>query len=148
MKMHISLYVKDIDKTVEFYNKFFEQDAAKVKEDYAKYDLDNPGLIISFVKNESRVNPDYGHLGFVVESLEQVKDKMEKVKQNGLEVLEEFGTNCCYANQDKFWVTDPDGNQWEVYSFNSDVEFNDPKYAEESASACCSPQTLTQIEFK
>ena len=52
---------------------------------------------------------------------------------------EEIGTACCYAVQDKFWVTDPDGVQWEVYYFHEDVEFNDPKYAMEDASACCMP---------
>jgi hypothetical protein len=50
---------------------------------------------------------------------------------------EEIGTSCCYARQDKFWVNDPDGVQWEVYYFHQDTEFNDPHYESTEASACC-----------
>jgi hypothetical protein len=50
---------------------------------------------------------------------------------------EEAGTNCCYAKQDKFWVTDPDGIQWEVYYFHADAEFNDPHYETNDAVTCC-----------
>jgi hypothetical protein len=75
---------------------------------------------------------------------------LECAKQNELDVLEEMDTNCCYANQDKFWVVDPDGYHWEVYSFNEDVEFNDPRYAKESTTACCSPSkpAKTKINLK
>ena len=70
-----------------------------------------------------------------------------KSKKKFLEKLqkEEIDTNCCYANQDKFWVSDPDGHQWEVYYFNHDTTFNDPHYEAATASACCTPP---QVEKK
>ena len=139
MKMHVSLYVADAARTKEFYELFFNQKATKVKSDYVKFELENPALVISFVQNKDRVRSNFGHLGFVADSLEVVVNRLEQAKSNHLDILEEMGTNCCYANQDKFWVTDPDGHQWEIYTFNSDVEFNDPKYASQEASACCTP---------
>ena len=145
MKMHVSLYVADAARTKEFYELFFNQKATKVKDDYVKFELDKPELVISFLENKDRVQSNFGHLGFVAESLEVVMNRLENAKSNNLDVQEEMGTNCCYANQDKFWVTDPDGHQWEVYSFNEDVKFNDPKYASQDATACCTPQVQLNI---
>ena len=66
-----------------------------------------------------------------------------------MEVLEEMGTNCCYANQDKFWVKDPNGVQWEVYYFHEDVAFNDPHYASNDENvACCTPTDTAVVEKK
>jgi hypothetical protein len=64
---------------------------------------------------------------------------LEKARAQGIVSKEEIGTSCCYAIQDKFWATDPDGVQWEVYYFHEDAEFNDPHYALEDAAACCMP---------
>ena len=138
-RMHVSLYVKDLAQTVNFYSTFFGQPASKVKKGYAKYELENPGLIISFVENAERVGDSFGHLGIQVDSKEEMERRLNLADTNGLKTLVEEGTACCYAVQDKFWVSDPDGNQWEVYYFHEDVEFNDPKYATEDAGACCSP---------
>ena len=138
-RMHVSLYVSDIASTVNFYTTFFGQPASKVKKGYAKYELTNPGLIISFVENPDRVKGNFGHLGFQVGSKEEMEAKLAIAREKNIVSLEEMGTACCYAVQDKFWVTDPDGVQWEVYYFHEDVEFNDPKYSLEDASACCMP---------
>lgn len=142
--MHVSLYVKDIAATVDFYNKFFGQQASKVKPGYAKYMLDEPSLIISFVEAADKVQANFGHLGFQVATKEELENRLEQTHTQGLQSLEEMGTNCCYALQDKYWVADPDGHQWEVYYFHQDSEFNDPKYATEEASACCSPAMQTE----
>ncbi|MFC6996184.1 ArsI/CadI family heavy metal resistance metalloenzyme [Rufibacter roseus] len=138
-RMHVSYYVSDITKTVDFYTAFFGQAPAKQKTDYAKFVLDSPSLIISFVQNPDRVQPHFGHLGFQVESQAELLARLEDIKANGLPILEEIGTNCCYATQDKFWITDPDGVQWEVYYFHADAEFNDPHYQTQEATACCLP---------
>lgn len=140
--MHVSLYVKDIASTVNFYTAFFGQPASKVKPGYAKYELEDPALIISFVQNEERVRSNFGHLGIQVATKELMEERLEVARKFGLVSLEEMGTACCYAVQDKFWATDPDGHQWEVYYFHEDVEFNDPKYALEENAVCCSPETV------
>lgn len=138
-RMHVSLYVSNIANTVNFYNAFFGKAAVKVKPGYAKYILDSPSLIISFVENKERVQQNFGHLGFQVETLDQLNQLLGEMKRKALLVKEEMGTTCCYAKQDKFWVNDPDGVQWEVYYFHEDAEFNDPHYGSEEASACCLP---------
>ena len=136
-RMHVSLYVSDIQKSVEFYSQFFGQEPNKVKANYAKYVLDKPSLIISFVENKERVESNFGHLGFQVETLEDLNIKLWEAKKKGLVSKQEKETNCCYAKQDKFWVTDPDNFQWEVYYFHADAEFNDPYYEEHVQKACC-----------
>jgi catechol 2,3-dioxygenase-like lactoylglutathione lyase family enzyme len=143
-RMHISLYVSNIEATIKFYDTFFGQPATKTKVNYAKYILESPSLIISFVENKERVQQNFGHLGFEVASKDEVMLKMLTLKTKGILVKEEMGTNCCYALQDKFWATDPDGVQWEVYYFHADSDFNDPHYTEggeKEAAACCMPPT-------
>ena len=138
-RMHVSLYVTDIASTVNFYTAFFGVPAVKIKPGYAKYILEKPSLIISFVENPERVQQNFGHLGFQVETVEELHQRMETAKKYNLVAKEEIGTNCCYARQDKFWVNDPDGVQWEVYYFHEDAAFNDPHYETQDASACCMP---------
>ncbi len=138
-RMHVSLYVSDINKTVRFYDTFFGKPADKVKSNYAKYILDKPSLIISFVENPERVQSNFGHLGFQVASKELMEKHLENARKLNIVAKEEMGTSCCYAVQDKFWVNDPDGHQWEIYYFHADAEFNDPHYSEVDASACCMP---------
>ena len=140
-RMHVSLYVSDISKTVEFYSAFFGQEPSKVKPDYAKYILEKPSLIISFVENNKRVQSNFGHLGFQVETPAELESKLTHAKKQNLVTKEEMGTNCCYAKQDKFWVKDPDNVQWEVYYFHEDAAFNDPHYETAEAAACCTVST-------
>ncbi len=147
-RMHVSLYVSDIAKTVDFYNQFFETGPVKVKPNYAKYLLEKPSLIISFVENKDFVQPHFGHLGFQVETLEELNLKLETARSRQLVKKEEIGTNCCYAKQDKFWVNDPDGVKWEVYYFHADAEFNDPHYTTLEADACCMPADHTLVQQK
>jgi len=136
-RMHVSLYVSDLSKSIEFYNSFFGAEPVKVKPAYVKYLLENPSLIISFVENKERVQQNFGHLGFQVETVEDLNIKLWEAKKKNIVSKEEKGTNCCYAKQDKFWATDPDGVQWEVYYFHEDAEFNDPHYEMSEAAVCC-----------
>jgi catechol 2,3-dioxygenase-like lactoylglutathione lyase family enzyme len=138
-RMHVSLYVSNLEASVSFYNSFFGLPAAKIRPGYAKYVLEQPSLIISFVENSERVQQNFGHLGFQVETPEELKARLQDAGSKGLLEKEEIGTSCCYAKQDKFWVSDPDGVQWEVYYFHEDSEFNDPRYELSEASVCCMP---------
>jgi catechol 2,3-dioxygenase-like lactoylglutathione lyase family enzyme len=127
-RMHVSLYVTDLEKTISFYNQFFGRLPVKIKPGYVKYVLDQPSLIISFAEQRDRVQAHFGHLGFQVETIEVMQEALNRMKELRLDVREEMGVNCCYARQDKFWVNDPDGVEWEVYYFHEDAEFNDPRY--------------------
>jgi Glyoxalase/Bleomycin resistance protein/Dioxygenase superfamily len=88
------------------------------------------------------------HMGVQVDSPEVVQSELRRVKATGLPVVEEKGVDCCHANQDKFWVQDPDGVRWEVYCLNRDIEEAEvaPARAQEPkagvpccASDCCPP---------
>jgi catechol 2,3-dioxygenase-like lactoylglutathione lyase family enzyme len=147
-RMHVSLYVSNLAASVNFYSTFFGQPANKVKPGYAKYILDKPSLIISFIENSDRVQSNFGHLGFQVETFEEMSNLLDKARAQGIVSKEEIGTSCCYAVQDKFWATDPYGVQWEVYYFHEDAEFNDPHYASEDAAACCMPTSEQKEKIK
>ncbi len=147
--MHVSMYVSNLAKTEAHYDSFFGQAANKSMPGYAKYELSEPALVISFVENTELVQANFGHLGFRVPNGTALEEWKKKMGQANIQVLEEEGTNCCYASQDKFWVTDPDGIQWEVYNFLGDVSFNDPKYAmkgekDGNEDACCSPAMVVK----
>ena len=143
-RMHVSLYVSDLNKSIRFYNRFFGQEPDKVKTRYAKYILKSPSLIISFIENKERVQSNFGHLGFQVSEKEEMLDRLEVAKSLDILSREEMGVSCCYAVQDKFWVNDPDNVQWEVYYFHEDVEFNDPHYEMKDASACCTADSSAE----
>ena len=151
-RMHTSFYVSNIEKTVTFYNTFFGQEPTKVRPGYAKYILDAPSLIISFIESPEKVNANFGHIGIQVDTQDEMYRRFFEAKTKGLELVEEIGVSCCYAKQDKFWVSDPDGIEWEIYYFHEDAEFNDPRYEMKSATdtegaACgCSPKELAVTE--
>ena len=134
VKFHIGLHVSNMASTVSFYEKLFQSSPVKVKSDYAKFELENPGLVISFMESRQNVNPEFGHLGLRVETSEMLQERKEVVERHLTIQLEEENTNCCYARQDKFWVNDPDGYEWEVYHFKEDVESNEKQF---QAAPCC-----------
>jgi hypothetical protein len=149
--MHVSLYVSDLLQTISFYNLFFGKAPEKIRKGYVKYVLDEPSLIISFVESPERVRQNFGHLGFQVETIEELNDRLEQAQKAGLFTREEIGTNCCFAKQDKFWVTDYGKIQWEVYYFHEDAEFNDPHYEViKTPAECCDTPAVEKpkVEFK
>ena len=88
------------------------------------------------------------HVGVQVESVGTVMAELARVKGAGLAVVEEMGVDCCHANQDKFWVKDPDGVEWEVYHLNYDLEGNEPQRRQSAlsvvgAAACCGGTSCT-----
>ena len=84
------------------------------------------------------------HVGVQVDSPASVMEQLARVKASRLPVREEIGVNCCHANQDKFWVQDPDGVEWEVYYLNYDLEDDVPEAASVALplakdASCCAP---------
>lgn len=134
IKFHIGLHVSDINRTVVFYQHLFDRPPVKQKSDYAKFELEEPGLVISFNEAPNHVANTFGHLGLRVTSPAQLATRKQDVEAHLEIALEEKNTNCCYAQQDKFWVTDPDGYRWEVYHFKKDVDKKDEKL---ETTPCC-----------
>ena len=134
LKAHISINVWNVVESVEFYRKMFGIEPAKVRTGYAKFDVQNPPLNLAL--NEVQVNERgaLSHLGIQVASTDDVLATKMHWTDEGLLPREEMQTNCCYAIQDKAWVSDPDGNEWEVFVV---LEDNLPETAQ--GSSCCSP---------
>src|SRR6516164_1743208 len=136
LKPHIALNVRDVAVSIEFYRKLFGIEPVKVRAGYAKFDVQNPPLNISL--NESAVaGPgSLSHLGIQVASTEDVLVVRRQWSEAGLVVRDEMKTNCCYAVQDKTWVEDPDGNQWEAFVVLEDNLTE--------SSACCGTASVGQ----
>ena len=119
LKTHIALTATNLEKSVEFYQVLFGIAPVKYKSDYAKFDIANPPLNLT-LNLEKNVQPggNLSHLGIQVETSQEVGAAIERFKISGLSTFEEHNTDCCYAVQDKVWVTDPDGNRWEVFVVN------------------------------
>jgi catechol 2,3-dioxygenase-like lactoylglutathione lyase family enzyme len=115
LKPHVSINVKSVEASIDFYRKLFAVEPSKVRQGYAKFDVENPSL--NFVLNEVAYNEcgALSHLGIQVASTEDVLKTKEHWEQVGLLTRDEMQTNCCYALQDKTWVRDPDDNEWEVF---------------------------------
>ncbi len=115
-KTHIALKVSNIEKSVTFYQAMFGVTPVKHKVDYAKFDLDNPALNLTMHLNDRiESHGTLSHLGVQVDSTETVQQTIDRFQSAGLATFEEQDTDCCYALQDKVWVTDPDGNCWEIF---------------------------------
>ncbi|WP_342045345.1 ArsI/CadI family heavy metal resistance metalloenzyme [Bacillus sp. OTU530] len=123
--VHVGINVTDLEKSMEFYTKVFGAQPVKVKEGYAKFLLEKPGLNFTLNQKEEVAGNQVNHFGFQVENKEEVLVHKERLEKEGFFAREEMNTTCCYAVQDKFWVTDPDGNEWEFFYTEADAEVYD-----------------------
>jgi catechol 2,3-dioxygenase-like lactoylglutathione lyase family enzyme len=122
-KVHVHMKVSSLEKSRAFYEKFLGVAPVKVKPGYVKFlaPFGPLNLALSEMGTSER-GGHVDHMGLQVESAAIVMRELARVKAAGLPVREEMGVNCCHANQDKFWVEDPDGVDWEVYVLNHDIE--------------------------
>ncbi|WP_077596744.1 ArsI/CadI family heavy metal resistance metalloenzyme [Oceanobacillus kimchii] len=120
--VHVGVNVTNLNESVEFYSKVFGVSPVKSKFNYAKFLLDQPGLNFTLnVKDEVGGN-QINHFGFQVETAEEILLHKKRLEKEGFFARKEMNTTCCYAVQDKFWVTDPDGNEWEFFYTKADSE--------------------------
>ncbi|SDZ86745.1 Catechol 2,3-dioxygenase [Thalassobacillus cyri] len=131
MNVHVGLNVVDLEKSIEFYTKVFGEEPVKVKSDYAKFMPEKLQLNFTLnVKPEVSGN-QVGHFGIQVEKQEDIDSQKARLEQLRFFTREETNTTCCYALQDKFWITDPDGNEWEFFYTKQDVVEN------KEEQSCC-----------
>jgi catechol 2,3-dioxygenase-like lactoylglutathione lyase family enzyme len=133
LKAHLAINVKNLERSLGFYRKLFGVEPSKVRQGYAKFDVSNPPL--NFTLNEVPFSGPgaLSHLGIQVGSSEDVRAVRQRWIDAGLITRDEEKTDCCYAVQDKSWVQDPDGNEWEVFVV---LEDNLPEVTA-AANACC-----------
>jgi len=115
LKAHLSLNVRNVEQSIEFYRKLLGIEPSKVRTGYAKFDVQNPPLNLALNEAPITGRGALSHLGIQVASTEDVLGMKQKWSDAGLLTRDEMQTNCCYAIQDKTWVRDPDGNEWEVF---------------------------------
>jgi catechol 2,3-dioxygenase-like lactoylglutathione lyase family enzyme len=135
--VHISLNVSDLSKSVEFYRGVFGE-PAKLEADYAKFVSLDPEIHLALQPGLEGAagGGALSHLGIRVGSLDEVRRRRAGLKARGVVSEEEKREACCYALQDKFWLSDPDGNRWEIYTVLEDLE-HASRAGEEPASRCC-----------
>ncbi|HKQ53497.1 MAG TPA: ArsI/CadI family heavy metal resistance metalloenzyme, partial [Pyrinomonadaceae bacterium] len=115
LKAHLAINVRDVEESLGFYKKLFGIEPSKVRKGYAKFNVENPPLNFTLNQGASGERGALSHLGIQVGSTEDVLAVRERWRAQGLVPRDEMQTNCCYALQDKAWVRDPDGNEWEVF---------------------------------
>ena len=134
MKPHLALTVSDVDRSLPFYRALLDAEPAKVKPGYAKFEPRDPAIVLALIQGDrGDTLGAFNHGGIKVSTTDEVLATRLRLKQAGLATSDEMETECCYAKQDKIWVTDPDGTPWEVFTVLEDVEHA----GSQAARACC-----------
>ena len=139
-RFHVHVAVDDLPESVRFYSTVFGAQPAVLKEDYAKWMLDDPRVNFAISRRGAAAGLD--HLGIQVESDAELTLLRAQVAQAQIAALDQTGASCCYAKSDKYWITDPQGIAWETFHTLDSI----PVFGEDTrtapapgASACCSP---------
>lgn len=141
LKVHLALNTGKFAESVDFYKAFFGREPVKLKPGYAKFDVENPGLNLTLNEDAVSSKGALNHLGIQVPSTDEVVAATARLKAAGLLTREEVNTDCCYALQDKVWVKDPNGYEWEVFTVKvadtrPDLQANAP-VSSAAVNACC-----------
>lgn len=137
-RLQLALNVDDLTQAIGFYSTLFNTEPAKVKPGYANFAVAEPPLKLVLIENPGK-GGSINHLGVEVESSETVHSEIARLAGAGLFTEEEMNTTCCFATQDKVWVTAPDDEKWEVYTKLADAETfgaSDPGQADADVCDC------------
>jgi catechol 2,3-dioxygenase-like lactoylglutathione lyase family enzyme len=134
-RVQLALNVNDVDEAVEFYTKLFGTEPAKRRPGYANFAIAEPPLKLVLLENPG-LGGSLNHLGVEVADVDTVDAEQTRLAGQGLASIDERGTTCCYAKQDKFWVQGaPNGEPWEIYTVLADsLAFRDQT---EGHDQCC-----------
>jgi glyoxalase/bleomycin resistance protein/dioxygenase superfamily protein len=135
-RVQLALNVDNLDEAIGFYSKLFNTTPAKVKPGYANFAVSAPPLKLVLIENRGH-GGTLNHLGVEVESSAAVHAEIARLTNEEMFTDEELGTTCCFATQDKVWVTGPAGEKWEVYTVLADSE----SFGRDAGSSCCATAT-------
>ncbi|PIM73233.1 glyoxalase/bleomycin resistance/dioxygenase family protein [Streptomyces sp. JV178] len=138
-RVQLALRVADLEASIAFYSKLFGTEPAKRREGYANFAITEPPVKLVLIEGEAGEDTRLDHLGVEVASTEQVDAATTRLKEAGLATFQENDTSCCYALQDKVWVTGPGKEPWEVYVVKADAD-QLGKSAVSGGDACCTGQ--------
>lgn len=145
LKAHLALNVKNVEMSISFYKKMLGIEPSKVRTGYAKFDVEYPPLNLTLNEVSFNERGALSHLGIQVASTEDVLAMRQIWHEQGLYTRDEMDTNCCYAIQDKTWVSDPDGNEWEVFVVKEDNLAETAMCCVGEDVSACAPPVLTGI---
>jgi hypothetical protein len=137
-RFHVHVSVADIGDSVRFYSELFGTGPTVLKPDYAKWMLEDPR--VNFAISSHHQPAGVNHLGFQVESDEELRGMQAQLQAAGARIIEENEQPCCYARSDKYWVNDPTGIAWETFHTLSSI----PVYGEDTAASKLS-ETVVQL---
>jgi catechol 2,3-dioxygenase-like lactoylglutathione lyase family enzyme len=120
-RVQLALRVADLDAAIDFYSRLFATEPAKRRPGYANFAIAEPPLKLVLLEGEAGEATRMDHLGVEVASTDEVAAATGRLAEAGLATRVEDGTTCCYAVQDKVWVTGPGGEPWEVYTVKADA---------------------------
>jgi catechol 2,3-dioxygenase-like lactoylglutathione lyase family enzyme len=120
-RVQLALNVDDLDEAITFYSTLFNAQPVKRKPGYANFTIADPPLKLVLLENPGH-GGSLNHLGVEVQTSAVVHAEIARLTEVGMFTEEEIGTTCCFATQDKVWVTGPDGEKWEVYTVLADSE--------------------------
>ena len=138
-RLHVNLSVSDLEQSIGFYSSLFNAEPTVLKQDYAKWMLDDPRVNFAITTRGERKGLD--HLGIQVEDDAELGEVYSRLKGAGAPVIEEGRTTCCYANSEKSWIFDPEGIAWETFLTlgDSPVYGTDTIRDINADKACCEP---------
>lgn len=123
LKFHLSLNVADLNRSIGFYRTVFGCEPAKHRTDYAKFELNEPPVVLALEPRTSSGEGTLNHLGLRLSDAGKLAEMQRRLELAGLSSEREQGVECCYARQTKFWLHDPDRNLWEFYVLEKDIEY-------------------------
>ncbi len=138
-RFHMHVAVKNIEESVQFYSTLFGVPPVKLKDDYAKWLVEDPRINFAISTRSDVLGVN--HLGIQVENEGELEVITERLKKADLGVYGEGETTCCYAESKKAWVRDPANIAWEAYQNMADAEVfgNESNQDEDQEGGCCEP---------
>ncbi|OBK27168.1 cadmium transporter [Mycobacterium asiaticum] len=140
-RVQLALNVNDLEAAIMFYSKLFKTEPAKRKPGYANFAIADPPLKLVLLENPG-AGGTLNHLGVEVGSSDMVHAEITRLAEAGMLTAAEIGTTCCFATQDKVWVSGPGGESWEIYTVLADSETfgagsQQAATGDDEAAACC-----------
>ena len=135
-KLHLHIGVKDLNKSVSFYETLFKSKPTKLKKDYAQWILEDPKINFAISTRAEKSGVD--HLGIQVDNSVELNKIREDLDKAEISTHSDGEITCCYAKSEKSWVTDPNGVAWEAYHTMEDAEmYHGEKKTPKKKSTCC-----------
>lgn len=137
MRLQLALNVSDLDQAIDFYQKMFDTEPAKIRPGYANFAIANPPLKLVLFENGGAPG-SINHLGVETETATEVVEAEQRLNADGLETTGVVDTQCCYAEKTETWLTAPDELRWEYYVKTGDAEQFANIVVEGDGNVCCS----------